>query len=96
MVDACRRAGFEPLIGQVAAQITSIANLVAVELGVSVVPAPMANAAVSGVRYLRIKGIAPVARSALATRMDDHSVITRNFRSLVQQAARQAGAAAGT
>ena len=86
VINACRRAGFEPRIGQVAPQITSIANLVAVELGVSIVPARMANAAVAGVSYLPIKGIAPVARIALATRRDDRSVITSNFRSFVQQA----------
>ena len=88
VIDACRRAGFQPLIGQVAPQITSIANLVAVELGVSIVPARMANAAITGVSYLPIKGIAPVARIALATRTDDHSIITGNFRSFVKRAAR--------
>lgn len=87
VIDACRRAGFEPEIGQVAPQITSIANLVAVELGVSIVPARMANAAVPGVTYLPIKGIAPVARIALATRLTDRSVITRNFATHVKQAA---------
>ena len=86
VVDACRRAGFEPRIGQVAPQITSMANLVAVELGVSIVPAQTANAAVAGVRYLPIKGIAPVARIALATRTNDRSIITGNFRTFVQQA----------
>lgn len=89
VIDACRLAGFKPEIVQVAPQITSIANLVAVELGVSIVPARMAEAAVTGVSYLPIKGMAPVARNALATRIDDHSVITRNFRNFVQRAARQ-------
>jgi DNA-binding transcriptional LysR family regulator len=90
VIDACRRAGFEPQIGQVAPQITSIANLVAVELGVSIVPARMAEAAVTGVSYLPIKGVAPIARTALATRIDDRSIITKNFRSFVQQEARRA------
>lgn len=87
VVDACRRAGFEPRIEQIAPQITSIANLVAVELGVSIVPARMAEAAVPGVRYLPIKGVAPIARNALATRIDDRSIITRNFRAFVERAA---------
>jgi DNA-binding transcriptional LysR family regulator len=88
VIDACRTAGFEPQVGQVATQVTSIANLVAVELGVSIVPAAMANAGFAGVRYLPIKGIAPIARIALATRMDDRSIITKNFVSFVQKAAR--------
>lgn len=87
VVDACRRAGFEPRIEQIAPQITSIANLVAVELGVSIVPARMAQAAVPGVSYLPIKGVAPIARNALATRIDDRSIITRNFRTFVERAA---------
>jgi DNA-binding transcriptional LysR family regulator len=41
IVDACRKAGFQPVIGQVAPHITSIVNLVAAELGVSLVPAAM-------------------------------------------------------
>src|SRR6476661_1186023 len=41
IVDACRKAGFRPVIGQVAPHITSIVNLVAAELGVSLVPAAM-------------------------------------------------------
>jgi len=89
VIDACRDEGFEPQIGQIASQITSIANLVAVELGVSVVPARTADAAVNGVRYLPIAGKAPVARIALATRIDDRSVITKNFRAFVQQAGRR-------
>ncbi|MER8427636.1 LysR family transcriptional regulator [Mesorhizobium sp. M1403] len=87
IIAACRRAGFEPIIGQVAPQITSIANLVAVELGVSIVPARMANAAIPGVRFLPIKGDAPVARLALATRSEDRSVITANFVRFVRRAA---------
>lgn len=87
IIQACRRAGFEPIIGQVAPQITSIANLVAVELGVSIVPARMANAAIPGVRFLPIKGDAPVARLALATRSEDRSVITANFVRFVRRAA---------
>ncbi|EJL34182.1 LysR family transcriptional regulator [Novosphingobium sp. AP12] len=89
VIGACREVGFEPQIGQIASQITSIANLVAVGIGVSIVPEHVANAAVSGVNYLPIKGRAPTARNALATRMDDRSVITKNFRTFVRQAGRR-------
>ncbi len=51
-------------------------------------PAEIANAPHPGVSYLAIKGIAPIARTALATRIDDRSIITRNFTRFVQQAAK--------
>lgn len=76
---ACRRAGFEPRLGQSAPQITSIASLIAVGLGVSIVPADMAKINVPGVRYIAIAGEAPTARLALATRRNERSSIIRNF-----------------
>jgi DNA-binding transcriptional LysR family regulator len=76
---ACRRAGFEPQLGQSAPQITSIASLIAVGLGVSIVPADMAKINVPGVRYIAIAGEAPTAQLALATRRDERSSIIRNF-----------------
>jgi len=88
IIDACRRAGFEPIIGQVAPQITSIANLVAVEMGVSIVPAPLSNVRVPGVVFLPIIGDAPRARLALVTHPDDQSAVTRNFRSQVRATVR--------
>jgi DNA-binding transcriptional LysR family regulator len=41
IVDACRKAGFEPVISQLAPHFSTIVNLVAAELGVSIVPASM-------------------------------------------------------
>jgi DNA-binding transcriptional LysR family regulator len=88
VMDACRRAGFEPSVSQIAPQITSIANLVAVELGVSFVPAQVANTLVPGVVFLPISGDAPVARLALATRLDDRSIVTKNFQQYVRRIAK--------
>jgi DNA-binding transcriptional LysR family regulator len=90
VIDGCRRAGFDPVVTQMAPQITSIANLVAVELGVSVVPAQVANTNVPGVVFLPITGRAPVARLALATRPDDRNVVTRNFQAFVRKMANPA------
>ncbi len=87
VIDACRRAGFEPVVAQRAPQIASIANLVAVELGVSIVPSQVAIAHVPGVVFVPIVGDAPMARLALAVRHDDRSVTTKNFQASVQQAA---------
>jgi DNA-binding transcriptional LysR family regulator len=86
VIEGCRRAGFEPVVAQRAPQITSIANLVAVELGVSIVPSQVANAHVPGVVFVPIVGDTPIARLALAMRQDDRSVTTKNFRAFVQQA----------
>lgn len=79
IITACRRAGFEPILGQIAPQITSIANLIAVELGVSVVPLAVAQIRVPGVSYIPISGDGPVALLALATRRDECSAVVRNF-----------------
>ena len=43
VVGACRKAGFDPVIGQVAPHMASIITLVAAELGVSIVPASMSQ-----------------------------------------------------
>lgn len=79
IVAACRKAGFEPVLGQSAPQITSIASLIAVGLGVSIVPAEMTKINIPGVRYIAIEGEAPKARLALATRRDERAPIIRNF-----------------
>ena len=79
IMGACREAGFEPKIGQLAPQIASIINFVAAELGVSIVPASMSQLQVSGVTYRPIAGQAPTARLALAYRRGETSAIVRNF-----------------
>ncbi|HYG06188.1 MAG TPA: LysR family transcriptional regulator [Stenotrophomonas sp.] len=62
----CRESGFSLQITQEAPQMSSIVNLVAAELGVSVVPASTAQVQLPGVRYLQIEGRVPLARLALA------------------------------
>ena len=68
IIDACRAASFEPVIGQVAPQIGSVVTLVAAELGVSM----------TGVAYRRVAG-PPTAKMALLNRRGDTSVLVRNF-----------------
>jgi DNA-binding transcriptional LysR family regulator len=79
VVDACRKAGFEPIIGQVAPHFTSIVNLVAAEIGVSIVPASMMQVRVTGIAYRRIAGQSPTTRLALACRRGETSPVVRNF-----------------
>jgi len=79
VIAACRRAGFEPTLGQSAPQISSVVSLVAAELGFSLVPASMRQLHVTGVTYREVKGIAPIVRLALAFRRGETSKIVRNF-----------------
>ena len=66
ILSVCRESGFSLQITQEAPQMSSIVNLVAAELGVSVVPESTAQVQLPGVRYLRIEGRVPMARLALA------------------------------
>ncbi|WP_230839208.1 LysR substrate-binding domain-containing protein, partial [Xanthomonas translucens] len=66
ILEACRQSGFDLQIKQEAPQMSSIVNLVAAELGVSVVPASTTQVQLPGVRYLDIEGRVPMARLALA------------------------------
>jgi DNA-binding transcriptional LysR family regulator len=79
VVDACRKAGFEPIIGQVVPHMASIVNLVAAELGVSIVPASMMQVRVTGIAYRPIAGQSPTTRLALAYRRGETSPVVRNF-----------------
>lgn len=76
---AFRAAGVEPVVEQTAPQIASTINLVAAELGVTLVPACMAQLAVRGVVFRPIDGDAPVTRLALATRRDERGDVARRF-----------------
>jgi len=83
IVRSCRDAGFDPVIGQEAPQISSVVNLVAADLGVSIVPESIAQIALDGVVYRPILGPAPAASLALATPRDSRSTLTRNLLSLL-------------
>lgn len=79
IVGACRNAGFEPVIGEVAPVIGSIVVLVAAELGVAIVPASMGHLQVAGVAYRPIARHAPIETLVLAHRSGETSPIVRNF-----------------
>ena len=83
IVQSCRAAGFDPVIGQEAPQISSVVNLVAADLGVSIVPQSIAQIALEGVVYRPIAGPAPSASLALAMPRDSRSTLTRNLLSLL-------------
>ncbi|MGI4985459.1 MAG: LysR family transcriptional regulator [Janthinobacterium lividum] len=79
VLEACVAAGFTPRLGQEAPQISSVINLVAAALGVSIVPAAIAKVRVDGVRYLDIIGDAPRARLAVASRIGGAEATVANF-----------------
>ena len=76
---ACRQAGFEPILGQSAPQLSSVVSLVAAELGFSMVPESMRQLQLTGVTYREVTGDAPLTRLALAYRRGETSKIVRNF-----------------
>ena len=67
----CQRNGFSPRVVQEASQVTSIVNLVAAGLGVSLVPASMQQINSEGVVYRAIAGDGPRARMSLIYRLSD-------------------------
>jgi DNA-binding transcriptional LysR family regulator len=79
IIGACREAGFEPVVGQLAPQIALVVILVAAELGVSIVPASMSQLKLAGVTYRPIAVQAPTSRLALAYRRGETSLVVRNF-----------------
>lgn len=76
---ACRSAGFEPNLSQMAPQIGSVINLVATGLGVSLVPECMRCMQVPGVVFRSLAGEGPVARLAVSFRRGDSAATVRNF-----------------
>jgi DNA-binding transcriptional LysR family regulator len=83
VVLACRKAGFELAVAQEAPQISSVVNLVAAELGVSIVPESIAQIKLDGVAYRPIEGPPAVARLALAVLKTQRSPVTENLMSLL-------------
>jgi DNA-binding transcriptional LysR family regulator len=78
-LEACRRAGFEPILGQSAPQVASVLALVAAELGVALVPESMRDASFRGVTYHDLTGNAPKVALALATRNDEQAATVAAF-----------------
>lgn len=88
-VAACLRAGFHPRLGQEAPRITSALALVAVGLGVALVPESMRRMRMDGVTYRALLAgeDPPRAFLSLAVRRDDPSPVVARFAALVRRAA---------
>lgn len=86
---ACLKAGFSPRLGQEAPRITSALSLVAVGLGITLVPACMQRMTMDGIAYRQLTDASqPKAVLNLASRREDQSPVVRNFVNLVRRAAR--------
>jgi DNA-binding transcriptional LysR family regulator len=79
IVAACTQAGFEPQVHQLAPQFPSIVNLVAVEIGIALMPVSMEQVHSAGVVFRAVKGKLPNAGLSLAYRKGDASKLVRNF-----------------
>jgi DNA-binding transcriptional LysR family regulator len=88
IIASCQRAGFSPILGQEAPQISSIVHLVAAGFGVSIVPHSIEQIRADGIVYVPIKGEAPRAPISLAVRKDNRSAVIRNFVALARPRAR--------
>jgi DNA-binding transcriptional LysR family regulator len=89
VVQACRRAGFEPLIAAEVGRMLTNIKLVAAGAGVSVVPACMRETRIEGVRYLRLAGAEGLrAPLTLAARSDDARPTVANLLAVSGELAR--------
>jgi DNA-binding transcriptional LysR family regulator len=79
-VVGCDRAGFSPMIRQLAPRVTSALALVAAGMGISLVPESMRCVRLNGVSYRRLKGkVQPKAVLNLVSRRGDPSMVVRHF-----------------
>jgi len=84
IVSACRNAGFSPDVVQEAPRLTATLSLVAVGLGLTLVPASMRSLAINAVVYRPLGSRAGlVAPIHLVMRRDDAQAALARFRALV-------------
>ncbi len=86
IVSACRHAGFEPMPGQQAPQLSTVVSLVAAEFGVSIVPASVSQFHAEGVTYVDIADAKVRSKLALASLEGNSSTKVGNFLELARQA----------
>lgn len=85
IVGQCLQAGFTPRIVQEAAEMTTIAGLVAGGIGIALVLASTEHLHSWGVAYRPVDGDIPSWELALAWRQDDTSAIVRAFLSAAHE-----------
>jgi DNA-binding transcriptional LysR family regulator len=79
VIAACRKAGFEPTLGPSVPQLVTIVQLVAAEVGVSLMPASLQAFQIKGVVFKELNDVSPKTRLSLAWRRTDTSPFLKNF-----------------
>ena len=79
VVAACHKAGFEPILGPRVPQLMTIVQLVAAEIGVSLVAASLQAFQIKGVVFKELHDVSPKTRLSLAWRRTDTSPFVKNF-----------------
>jgi DNA-binding transcriptional LysR family regulator len=86
-VSICSSAGFFPQIVQEARTTQTIVSLVAVGMGISVVPASLRGLQRAGVAYRSLEGPAPTTELAVIWRRDDSNQALHRFLEIVREVA---------
>jgi DNA-binding transcriptional LysR family regulator len=76
---ACRAAGFFPRLGPQGRDFVTIASMVAIGLGVALVPQSLKSIQVPGLRYRPVAGEPVLAELAVAYRRNEPSPAARAF-----------------
>jgi DNA-binding transcriptional LysR family regulator len=84
-VSLCAQAGFYPQIVQEARTTQTIVSLVAVGMGVSIVPASLRSMQRSGVVYRPLDGPAPTTELAVIWRLDDENPALHRFLEVIRE-----------
>jgi DNA-binding transcriptional LysR family regulator len=79
VIAACHKAGFEPTLGPSVPQLVTIVQLVAAEIGVSLVAASLQEFQIRGVVFKELHDVSPKTRLSLAWRRTDTSPFLKNF-----------------
>jgi DNA-binding transcriptional LysR family regulator len=80
IIEICRRNGFSPIVAQETMELQTALGLVAVGVGVSLVPASVERSHRHGVAYRPLDEPAPTTELSLGYRRDSTSPLLRNFR----------------
>lgn len=85
VVEACRRAGFQPRIRQEVGETSTLVAFVAAGLGVALVPASVQHLQITGAVYRPLAGTTQEVALAIAHRTDDPSAALRQVLARVRR-----------
>lgn len=85
VISLCNQAGFSPIIVQEATELHTILGLVAVGIGISLLPASVCLLRSQGVVYRAVSQTGTQASTALAWRQDSRSSVVSTFLDVAQQ-----------